>query len=105
MNPPITVRPATLSDAYFWWTQSVYPLRAIGLHSSKTPFELLDYLTSNILMPAGGLMVALIAGWALSRKATSQELGMGDGTAFKLWRILVRFVVPAAIIVIFLSVR
>ncbi|HEY0745657.1 MAG TPA: sodium-dependent transporter [Steroidobacteraceae bacterium] len=85
--------------------QSVYPLRAIGLHSSKTPFELLDYLTSNILMPAGGLMVALIAGWALSRKATCQELGMGDGMAFKVWWILVRFVVPAAIIVIFLSVR
>jgi NSS family neurotransmitter:Na+ symporter len=84
---------------------NVYPLRAIGLRSSKTPFELLDYLTSNILMPAGGLMVALIAGWALSREATAQELGMGDGRAFKLWRILVRYVVPAAIIVIFLSVR
>ena len=58
---------------------AVYPLRFLGIASSKTPFELLDYLTSNIMMPAGGLMVALIAGWALSREAACQELGMGGG--------------------------
>jgi neurotransmitter:Na+ symporter, NSS family len=84
---------------------AVYPLRFIGISSSKTPFELLDYLTSNIMMPAGGLMVALIAGWALSREATSGELGMGNGLAFNLWRGLVRYVVPLAIVIIFLSVR
>lgn len=84
---------------------AVYPLRWFGIPSSKTPFELLDYLTSNIMMPAGGLMVALIAGWALSREATCVELGMGNGLAFTLWRGLVRYVVPLAIVVIFFSVR
>jgi NSS family neurotransmitter:Na+ symporter len=82
-----------------------YPLRFIGIASTKTPFELLDYLTSNIMMPAGGLMVALIAGWALTAEATCKELGLGNGWAFKLWRGLVRYVVPLAIVVIFLSVR
>jgi NSS family neurotransmitter:Na+ symporter len=84
---------------------AVYPLRLFGISSSKTPFELLDYLTSNIMMPAGGLMVALIGGWALSREATCRELGLGNGWAFSLWRFLVRYVVPLAIVVIFLSVR
>jgi NSS family neurotransmitter:Na+ symporter len=84
---------------------TVFPLRFIGIASSKTPFELLDYLTSNIMMPAGGLLVALIAGWALSRQATCKELGMGSGLAFSLWRGLVRYVVPLAIVIIFLSVR
>jgi NSS family neurotransmitter:Na+ symporter len=84
---------------------AVYPLRFFGVASSKTPFELLDYLTSNIMMPAGGLMVALIAGWALSREAVCKELGLGDGLAFTLWRGLVRYVVPLAIVIIFLSVR
>jgi len=83
----------------------LYPLRFIGISSSKTPFELLDYLTSNIMMPAGGLMVALIAGWALSRETTCRELGLGDGLGFRLWRGLVRYVVPLAILIIFLSVR
>jgi neurotransmitter:Na+ symporter, NSS family len=84
---------------------TVYPLRFIGIASSKTPFELLDYLTSNIMMPAGGFLVALIAGWALSQETTRKELGLGDGLAFNLWRGLVRYVVPLAIVVIFLSVR
>jgi NSS family neurotransmitter:Na+ symporter len=84
---------------------AVYPLRFFGVASSKTPFELLDYLTSNIMMPAGGLMVALIAGWALSREAVCKELGMGGGLAFTLWRGLVRYVVPLAVVIIFLSVR
>ncbi len=85
--------------------RTLYPLRSIGIDSSKTPFELLDYLTSNIMMPAGGLMVALIAGWALSREATVRELGLGGGLAFNVWRGLVRYVVPLAIFIIFLSVR
>jgi NSS family neurotransmitter:Na+ symporter len=86
------------------WSE-VYPLRFFGIASSKTPFDLLDYLTSNIMMPAGGLMVALIGGWCLSRETTRQELGLADGWGFKLWRGLVRYVVPLAIVVIFLSVR
>jgi neurotransmitter:Na+ symporter, NSS family len=49
--------------------------------------------------------VALIAGWALSREATGKELGLGNGLAFNLWRGLVRYVVPLAIVIIFLSVR
>ncbi len=84
---------------------SVYPLRLVGIASTKTPFDLLDYLTSNLMMPAGGLMVALIAGWALARKVTCEELGLGDGPIFMLWRGLVRYIVPLAIIIIFLSVR
>jgi NSS family neurotransmitter:Na+ symporter len=84
--------------------EKVYPLRYLGLSSSRTPFELLDYLTSNLMMPAGGLLVALIAGWALPEAASRRELGMG-GAAFALWRALIRYVVPLAIIVIFLSIR
>ena len=56
------------------------------------------------MMPAGGLMVALIAGWALAGETTRKELGL-SGVAFALWRGLVRYVVPLAIGIIFLSVR
>jgi NSS family neurotransmitter:Na+ symporter len=84
---------------------SFYPLRIIGLSSSRTPFELLDYLTSNLMMPAGGLLVALIAGWALPASVTRSELGIRSAIAFTLWRGLVRYVVPLAIVIIFLSIR
>ena len=82
----------------------VHPLQWLGIESTRTPFELLDYLTSNLMMPLGGLMVALIAGWALSRSAVRDELGLGDGLAFKLWYAATRYLVPVAILVIFYSV-
>ncbi len=41
--------------------KDVHPLAWFGIASRKTPFELLDYLTSNLLMPLGGLLVALVA--------------------------------------------
>jgi NSS family neurotransmitter:Na+ symporter len=82
----------------------VHPLRWLGIESNKTPFEVLDYLASNISMPLGGLMVALIAGWALSRDAVREELGIGDGIAFRLWYAATRYLVPIAILVIFYSI-
>jgi len=82
----------------------VHPLRWLGVDSTRTPFELLDYLTSNLMMPLGGLMVALIAGWALSRRAVRDELGLGDSLAFRLWYAATRYLVPVAILVIFYSV-
>jgi NSS family neurotransmitter:Na+ symporter len=48
---------------------TVYPLRFIGIASSKTPFELLDYLTSNIMMPAGGLLPGIVAKKPLAQGA------------------------------------
>jgi len=50
-------------------------------------------------------LVALIAGWALSRETTRKELGWGR-LGLHLWRCWSGpYVVPLAIVVIFLSVR
>lgn len=76
----------------------------MGPFATKTPFELLDYLTSNIMMPLGGLMVALMAGWALPRAVARETLGLKDGPAFKVWRFAVRYVVPAVIVVVMVSI-
>jgi len=81
----------------------VHPLEWLGIGSKRTAFELLDYLTSNLLMPLGGLMVVLIAGWSLPRAVACQELCLGNGVRFRLWWGVTRYLVPAAIFVVFLS--
>ena len=68
-----------------------------------TFFELLDYLTSNIMLPLGGLLIALFAGWVMKREHSKEELGMGNMIWFQLWLFLVRFVTPIAVIVVFLN--
>ena len=57
---------------------------------------------SNFMMPLGGVLIALLAGWGLSKNATLQELAIPESLLFRLWRILVRFVVPLAIGIVFL---
>lgn len=69
----------------------------------KTFFDLLDYLTANIMLPLGGLLIAVFAAWVMHRTSTRDALEMGDGPGFELWHFLLRFVAPLAVIIVFLS--
>ncbi|MGH8210268.1 MAG: sodium-dependent transporter [Steroidobacteraceae bacterium] len=85
--------------------KDVHPLALLGFRSTRTVFDLIDYLASNIFLPVGGLMVAGIAGWALSQETVSRELGIGNGRAFHLWRTTVRYVVPIVLGIVFISIQ
>jgi NSS family neurotransmitter:Na+ symporter len=63
--------------------------------------DIMDFFSNQILLPLGGLMIALFAGWGMQRAATQDELGSLSPAAFKLWHFLIRFVVPPAVLVIF----
>jgi NSS family neurotransmitter:Na+ symporter len=69
----------------------------------KTFFDLLDYLTANIMLPLGGLFIAIFVAWIMSRKSALEELNLGDHAGFKTWYILVRFITPFAVIIVFLK--
>ena len=81
--------------------ENVYLLDAIPAFAGKTPFDLIDYLVTSIIMPLGGLLYALFAGWWLSKETSIYEMGIGDGAMFKLWLLLVRIVAPLAVAAIF----
>ena len=67
-----------------------------------TIFDNIDHLTSNIMLPLGGMLIAIFAGWVMCRNATAEELG-GAGTSYKVWRFLTRFVAPIGILFVFLK--
>ena len=69
----------------------------------STVFDLLDYLTANIMLPLGGLLIAIFAAWKMSRASTVDELAMGDRFFYPLWRFLVRYITPVAVIIVFLN--
>ncbi len=64
-----------------------------------TIFDNIDYLTSNILLPVGGLLIVIFAGWIMCRNSTSDELG-GAGSLYKAWRVLARYLAPIGILLI-----
>lgn len=79
----------------------VAPLGFIPMLEGKTVFDLLDFFTANILLPLGGLLVALFAGWVMSRQAMENELSL-PAPAFRLWFMTVRFITPVAVAIVFI---
>jgi neurotransmitter:Na+ symporter, NSS family len=72
----------------------------------KNFFDLFDFLSSNVLLPVGGLAIAAVSGWLLSRKDFDAELGKGYGGApryLALIRGVLKFVAPLLIAVILLN--
>lgn len=69
----------------------------------KTVFDLLDYLTANIMLPLGGLLIALFTGWFAHRSMAHEELAMRSQVLFNLWWSLVRYVAPVGIVFVFLN--
>ncbi len=79
------------------------PLGFIGRFSDTTPFGLIDFIITSVLMPVGAMLYAVFIGWWLSKDMTMQALGLPDGFLFRTWRFLMRYVAPAAILAIFVS--
>ena len=67
-----------------------------------TVFDNIEYLTENIMLPLGGFLIAIFAGWVMSRASSSEELGLGTGPLYKAWLFFIRFVAPLAVVLAFL---
>ncbi|MEO0423592.1 MAG: sodium-dependent transporter [Pseudomonadota bacterium] len=65
--------------------------------------DLADYISNQILLPLGGLLIAVFVAWRVSKRTSVDELGLGDGPAFNLWHFLLRFIVPPAVAIIFIT--
>ena len=71
----------------------------------RTFFELTDYLTANLMLPIGGFCIAVFAGWIMKQEHSKDELDMpGEHTRFMVWKVLVRYLAPTAVFLVFLNV-
>ncbi|MDZ7735704.1 MAG: sodium-dependent transporter [Gammaproteobacteria bacterium] len=90
------------------WVMGVGSLLSFNLLSDnklfgKTFFELVEYLTTNIMLPLGGLLTAVFAAWIMKRMSSTEELDIGDGLGYRLWLLATRYLAPAGVTVIFLQ--
>lgn len=65
-------------------------------------FDALDYITANIMLPLGGLFIALFVGWQMDQKRVLKETGMAGGAAFSAWYFVLKFIAPIGILTVFL---
>jgi neurotransmitter:Na+ symporter, NSS family len=73
-----------------------YPLAGLGGFATATFFDLLDGLTSNVLLPLGGFALALFAGWAIPNRLLQEELRLG-ATWTRVLHGLLRYIAPLGI--------
>lgn len=64
---------------------------------------ILDYLANQIMLPLGGLMIAVFAAWKISRESLRKELSLMPEVMFSFWHLVLRFVIPAAIAIIIVT--
>lgn len=71
--------------------------RLLGL----TFFDVLDFLTANIMLPISGLLIALFVGFLMDRKAIAGQLAGTAEKVQRLWQFTVRYMGPVAIGAVF----
>jgi NSS family neurotransmitter:Na+ symporter len=65
-----------------------------------TFLDTIDYVTNNIVLPLGGIFIALFAGWVLDSKILDEEMKR-DLFYYPAWRFLTRFMAPVAVAIVF----
>ncbi|QEK10977.1 sodium-dependent transporter [Crassaminicella thermophila] len=78
----------------------------IKMFGGKTFFDLFDFVASNISLPLGGILVCIFVGWIWGTENAVKEITSNGLYVFKyngLYDFIIKFLAPAAIIVIFLN--
>ena len=81
----------------------VHPLGQFKAFAGKTVFDLIDYATANLMMPLGGILMALFVGWRIKPDVLSSDLSFGSPALFNMWLWMIRVVVPLAILWVLVS--
>ncbi|PCJ32468.1 MAG: hypothetical protein COA90_02825 [Gammaproteobacteria bacterium] len=108
-NKQISRRRASVTAGFAVWLLGLFTVFSSNIGSEwllfgMTMFGLLDFLTANIMLPLGGLLIAIFSGWVLSKNTTQDELSIQSAFVYHLWRVAVRYIAPLAIFIIFLNI-
>lgn len=86
---------ATVFSFNHW--ADVHPLGSIGRYADATVFDLLDDLTSQVLLPLGGLALAVFVAWVLPIRFLGDALALRGRPLVGL-RVTLRVIAPALVI-------
>jgi NSS family neurotransmitter:Na+ symporter len=80
-----------------------HPLGMVRMLDGKTIFDLIDFITSNVMLPIGALMTSVLVGWRLNRAIVNDELSETTPFARTVCVWLLRVVCPLAILAVLVS--
>jgi NSS family neurotransmitter:Na+ symporter len=68
-----------------------------------TFFDFASFVTDKVMLPLGGMCIALFGGWALPNTVIGSQLGISNGFMSVLWKLLCGVLAPLAVLVVFVS--
>jgi NSS family neurotransmitter:Na+ symporter len=68
-------------------------------------FDTMDFLATNWLLPLGGLLISVYAGWVIPARWREEQFKSGStlGAFYGVWLISVRFIAPVSVALVFLQ--
>jgi NSS family neurotransmitter:Na+ symporter len=80
-----------------------HPLALVPIFADKTFFDVIDYVSANIMLPIGAFLTSVLVGWRLSVAFTADELAETTPAARIACRWLLRYICPLAILAVFVA--
>jgi NSS family neurotransmitter:Na+ symporter len=70
-------------------------------------FDIFDFLSSNIILPVGGLMISIFIGYMVKKEVLREELSnhgaLKVNGIIDLYHFIIRYITPALLVVVFLN--
>jgi len=98
---------ATILLGFTAWFIGLFSALSFNLLSEftifgKNFFDATDFLTNQIMLPLGGIFIAIFVGWVMKKEHVLEELGFQENFIFKAWYFSIRFVAPTLVGLVFL---
>ena len=100
---------SALAISFFAWTLGIGTALSFNLLSdfNLTPgrnfLDSMDFIANQILLPLGGMLIAIFVGWFMKKELITTEVGYVNSIIFKLWRFFIKFIAPVSVASIFIS--
>jgi NSS family neurotransmitter:Na+ symporter len=91
------------------WTLGILSALSFNLISDFTPigdrnfFDSMDFLSNQVLLPLGGILIAIFVAWVMKREHVLEELGIKEGWLLKIWFFLLKFLSPLMVGIVFVA--
>ena len=91
------------------WTLGILSALSFNLISDFTPigdrnfFDSMDFLSNQVLLPLGGILIAIFVAWVMKREHVLEELEIKEGWLLKIWFILLKFLSPLMVGIVFVA--
>src|SRR5690606_6236336 len=98
---------AAVGIAFLCWAIGLLSVLSLNVWSEvrildRDIMTFIEFIANDLMLPLGGMLIALFVGWALNRTVLREQLAEMPEGLFLAWRWLMRIVAPALVMAVLL---